>query len=63
MKKQKGGDFLDDFNMVSGLYMIGMVVLLVSVVFIFFNMRMSAILLLIGLSIVLLGGLLSPLFR
>ena len=63
MKKQKGGDLIDHLNVTSILYIIGMIVLLISVVYIFLNTRMSAILLLIGLSCVLMGGLLSPLSR
>lgn len=58
--KQKGGDLIDHLNFTSIMYVIAIGVFISSIITIFINARLSAILLGIGLLIVLVGFFLSP---
>ncbi len=56
----KGGDWVDHVNVVSIFYLIGVILIILSLIFITINRQIFAIILLSGFGIIILGTIFSP---
>ncbi len=56
----KGGDLVDYVNIVSIFYLIGVILLILSFIFITINRQIFAIIFIVGFGIIILGTIFSP---
>ncbi len=56
----RGGDWVDHVNVVSIFYLIGVILIILSLIFITINRQIFAIILLSGFGIIILGTIFSP---